>query len=75
MLLYSASPGIMVPGEIIPGFPGLSPNSPPQATASILISYNILTEVLANAIMEWNIGIPVSGQIRQTSQDRTDFAY
>lgn len=43
--------------------------------ASCLIEYNILTQVVATVIMEWNIGTPVSGQIRQTSADRTDFAY
>jgi len=38
--------------------------------------YNIQTQVVITAIMEWNIGAPFpSGQIRQTAQDRMDFAY
>jgi hypothetical protein len=40
-----------------------------------IIEYNIQSQVTVAAIMEWNIGVPMSGQIRQTSADRTDFAY
>lgn len=39
------------------------------------VEYNILTLATATAIMEWNIGQPIIGQIRQTAQDRMDFAY
>lgn len=39
------------------------------------VEYNILTLATVTAIMEWNIGQPIIGQIRQTAQDRMDFAY
>lgn len=46
-------------------------------TVSVLgtIRYNVQVSVVSTAIIEWNIGMPLSSQIRQTSADRTDFAY
>jgi hypothetical protein len=48
---------------------------PPNLIVTIMIQYNIQTLITATAIIEWNIGVPLSSQIRQTSADRTDFAY
>lgn len=47
----------------------------PNMVVTAMISYLVQTSITATAIIEWNIGVPVSGQIRQTSADRTDFAY
>lgn len=44
-------------------------------TINVGISYKVMTSVTATAIMEWNVGQPLSSQIRQTSFDRLDFAY
>lgn len=46
-----------------------------NVVVSVPIQYNITSNVVATAIIEWNIGMPLSSQIRQTSADRTDFAY
>ena len=66
----SSVPGQFLIGEASPGSPGLT-------TLNILaqVQYNIQTNTTATAIIEWNIGLPISSQIRQTSADRTDFAY
>lgn len=48
---------------------------PHNVTVIGTIEYNVQTNIIATAIMEWNIGMPLSSQIRQTSADRTDFAY
>lgn len=47
----------------------------PPVIAKATIGYDIQTSIAATAIMEWNIGVPIYGQIRQTAQDRMDFAY
>lgn len=46
-----------------------------QVTASITLAYNIQESVNVSVTTSYNIGNPISSQIRQTSQDRMDFAY
>lgn len=48
----------------------------PNVIVTAIFGYKVQTAVVVTAIMEWNIGVPFpSGQIRQTAQDRMDFAY
>lgn len=44
-------------------------------TVSVTLAYNIQESVNASITTSYNIGNPISSQIRQTSQDRMDFAY
>lgn len=78
-ITVAGNPGSLL--EILSGsVSGINVSAKPGLPAITVVSfteteYNILSQILADAIMEWNIGTPVSGQIRQTSADRTDFAY
>lgn len=70
------NPSLKYSVRIWPVQPGnLQGQSQPQIFAAFTTEYYVLTSVIAEAIIEWNIGVPVSNQIRQTAADRTDFAY
>ncbi len=75
-VFYTAPPSLVASKIIWPVQQGQQFTSKqPNLVVTVNIQYSILISLISTAIIEWNIGLPISSQIRQTSADRTDFAY